>query len=65
MYMTELLMALKSDRDRELDAAMQRHRWLRIDESLPPFQLPEEPRPTAADSPAAVLCRPSPGPSAL
>jgi hypothetical protein len=65
MYMTELLMALKSDRERDLEAAMQRHRWLRADEDLLPFQFPERPRPTVADSPAPVARRPSPGPSGL
>jgi hypothetical protein len=65
MYMTELLMALRSDRERELEAAMQRHRWFRIDDSLPPFRTRETPRATVADSPAPVAQRPSTRQSAL
>ena len=64
MLMTELLMALKSDSDREIEAAIQRRRYEQAARAIRPAQTPETPRPTVADSRAAVGRRPSTGPSA-
>ena len=64
MLMTELLMALKSDRDREIEAAIERRRHVQAAKALRPAQSPGTPRPTVADSRAAVGRRPSTGPSA-
>ncbi len=64
MLTIELLMAIESDRDRALEAAIQRRRFADAAKASRPSQSPEAPRPTAADSRAAVGRRPSTGPSA-
>lgn len=64
MLMTELLMAMKSDRDRDIEAAIQRRRIVQAAKAPRPAQSLEPPRPTVADSRAAVGRRPSTGPSA-
>jgi len=63
MLTIELLMAMERDRDREREAAIQRRRWVQDAKAHKPSQPPGTPRPTAADSRAAVR-RPSAGPSA-
>ncbi len=64
MLTIELLMAMESDRDRALEAAIQRRRYVQAAKATRPAQSPETPRPTVADSRAAVVSRPSTGPSA-
>jgi hypothetical protein len=65
MLTIELLRALESDRDRELEAAIERRRRAQDARAGRPSQSTETPRPTVADSRAAVVRRPSSGPSAL
>jgi hypothetical protein len=65
MLTIELVMALQSDRDREIEAEIQRRRRVQDATANRPNQSPGTPRPTAADSRAAVVRRPSSGPSAL
>ena len=64
MLTIELLMAIESDRDRALEAAIQRRRFADAAKASRPSQSPGAPRPTAADSRAVVGRRPSTGPSA-
>jgi hypothetical protein len=65
MLMTELLMTIRADRDRELEADLERRRHVLAAKASRPSQAPETPRPTASDTRAAVARRPSSGPSAL
>jgi hypothetical protein len=65
MLTIALLMAMESDRDREIEAAIQRRRQVQDAKATRPTQSPGTPRPTVADSRAAVVRRPSSGPSAL
>jgi hypothetical protein len=64
MSMTDLLMTINADRERELEAELQRRRHVLAARAARSAQSPETPRPTAADSRAAVVCKPSTGPSA-
>ena len=64
MLTIQLLMAMESDRDRAVEAAIKRQRQVQEAKAHRPSQTPETPRPTVADSRAAVVNRPSTGPSA-
>lgn len=65
MLTIALLMAMESDRDRQIEAAIERRRQVQDARATRSPQSPGTPRPTVADSRAAVVRRPSSGPSGL